>query len=512
MCHESLPPLWGRKGRGGCKDIMQSKKTNELVSEESVYPHFYDYNVKPLEGVTMFPKKWILPSIILTEGFVSIAVEILTIRQLLPFVGSSVIVTSLIIGIFLLFLAFGYQHGGKKTHHLNHLLRRNFFLGAIWLGIGLSYLFISLFFSFMQKILGPHTFYPLLGYLLFILAPLIFILGQTVPITLTMLKQNQSIGILSGNTLGLSTLGSFLGAILTTLVLMHYLGVAWTVFINFSLLILLALLLSAPFFSLLKLSSGALIAAFFVFIFNMNAEKFLFLTTNSYANYQVYDSHNSPLKKEEKMLSINETPASYINSAHEGFPYIEMIKKILLKDLHLHHADILVLGAGGFTLSVDNPNQNQFTYVDIDKKIKNIVVPHFLQQVKSSFVADDARHYLQTNNLYYNAIVIDVYSNTKAIASHLITQEYILAVQKRLKETGIAIFNIIANPMLTDHYSQRVDNTIRSVFHQCMVIPTNYNNDLTNILYVCRNNSNKKADNAVYTDNLNTSTTDFFNW
>ena len=43
--------------------------------------------------------------IIFLEGFVSISVEILAIRQLIPMVGNSVIVTSLIIGIFLLFLA-----------------------------------------------------------------------------------------------------------------------------------------------------------------------------------------------------------------------------------------------------------------------------------------------------------------------------------------------------------------------------------------------------------------------
>ena len=51
--------------------------------------------------------------IIFIEGFVSVAVEILTIRQLIPFAGSNVVVTSLIIGIFLLFLSIGYWRGGK---------------------------------------------------------------------------------------------------------------------------------------------------------------------------------------------------------------------------------------------------------------------------------------------------------------------------------------------------------------------------------------------------------------
>lgn len=54
----------------------------------------------------------LLYGILILEGFVTISVEILTIRQLIPFYGNSVIITSIIIGIFLLFLAFGYWRGG----------------------------------------------------------------------------------------------------------------------------------------------------------------------------------------------------------------------------------------------------------------------------------------------------------------------------------------------------------------------------------------------------------------
>lgn len=459
----------------------------------------------------VIPLHWILPFIILAEGFVSISVEIITIRQLLPVAGSSVIVTSLIIGIFLLFLALGYQQGGKTCAEPAKLLRRNFFMAAVWLGIGLSYLFVSLFFYFIQKISGPSIIYPLLCYLLLVIAPLIFVLGQTVPITLNMIKQDRSIGVIGGNTLGLSTIGSFFGAISTSLLLMHFFGVAWTVFTNFSLLILLALILTDSFSSLLRGLGIAFVAICFIYIVTVNAEKHLFLMTNNYANYQILDSNSAKLNKDEKVLSINETSASFINSAQHGFPYIEAIKKILFRDLQLKNADILVLGAGGFTLSAESNYDNRFTYVDIDKELKNVIVPNFLPQIKSDLIVDDARHYLHSSTKPYDAIVIDVYSNTKAIASHLMTREYIQDVQKRLKQSGIAIFNIVANPMLTDHYSQRVDNTIRAVFNRCMVMPGNYTNSLANILYVCRNNSTQ-PDKVIYTDNLNTSTTDFFSW
>jgi predicted membrane-bound spermidine synthase len=52
--------------------------------------------------------------ILLFEGFITISVELILIRQLIPFYGNSVIVTSVFIGIFLLFLAIGYWRGSKS--------------------------------------------------------------------------------------------------------------------------------------------------------------------------------------------------------------------------------------------------------------------------------------------------------------------------------------------------------------------------------------------------------------
>src|SRR5437867_3940376 len=105
---------------------------------------------------TFIPLPYLLPIIILVEGFVSIAIEILTIRQLLPVAGGSVLVTGLIIGIFLLFLAIGYQRGGTIQQQAEQTLRKNFMLSAIWLGLGLSYLFVGAFFYTVERLTGPH--------------------------------------------------------------------------------------------------------------------------------------------------------------------------------------------------------------------------------------------------------------------------------------------------------------------------------------------------------------------
>ena len=449
---------------------------------------------------------FLLALIILVEGFVSVAIEILAIRQLLPVAGGSVIVTSLIIGIFLLFLAIGYKRGGILTDNLTVKLRKNFILSAIGLGVGLSYFFILIFFYYIQKISGPHIIYPLIAYLLLVIAPLIYILGQTLPITMNMAKQNKSVGQIGGDTLGLSTIGSFLGATFTALILMQYFGVAATVVINCALLLALAIALSKTYREILISSIFSFFILWFVFILNVKMEQANFVMTNNYANYQILNSVSN-----EKILVINNLYSSRLDQHNKGFPYIERIKKILFQDMKLANAEILVLGAGGFTLSAENSFGNHFTYVDIDSHIKNVAMPRFIRQINGEFIADDARHYLQISNKKYDVIIVDAYSNLKALPTQLSTREYMRDVKMRLAIDGIAIFNIIANPMLVDAYSKCIDNTIRGTFKNCMVIPERYSNQITNILYVCRNASNQN-DNRTYTDNLNTATTDSFEW
>lgn len=463
------------------------------------------------EKTSLLPLPSLLPLIILIEGFVSIGVEILTIRQLLPVAGGNVVVTSLVIGIFLLFLALGYRQGGLRQNNLLKTLRINFMMAAIWLGIGLSYIFVSTFFTVIQKIFGTHIIYPLMAYLLLIIAPLIYLLGQTVPITMNLAKQNTSVGRIGGDTLGLSTIGSFLGAIFTTLVLMYFLGVAWTVCINSLLLLLLFSLLSEDIQSFIIQLFFITIVVLTIYTLNNSVENILFKFTNNYGNYQILNDENSNLKKGEKILSVNNSFSSFINEHNKGFAYIEMIKKIIFNELGLRNADILVLGAGGFTLSAENTYGNRFTYVDIDKQIKAATVPNFIKQLHGHLTIDDARHYLHTSKQQYQAIITDVYSNFRTIPFHLLTREYMAEVKQKLAKNGTAIFNIIAKPTLADPYSKRIDNTIRAVFQNCTVIPLSYQKEPTNILYLCTNTSNQN-DHTIYSDNLNTSSTDYFDW
>ena len=452
--------------------------------------------------------------VIFLEGFVSISVEILAIRQLIPMVGNSVIVTSLIIGIFLLFLAMGYWRGGVYEGNFNAILRRNFIIAAIFIGIGLSYSFMMYFFVFFGNYFLKNFLIILIVYLLLVIAPIIYCLGQTVPLTMNLVDQEHRAAKIGGRVLFLSTLGSFLGAILTSLLLMEFLGVAWTVFINFLILILMSFIFIGKYKK--ELLGIVLILGMTLFVYKLNVafEGGYFITTTNYANYRVSQTTDANSGKRGKVLESNNSFSSFVGDKNkQAFPYVELIKRILFKDLKLHDAQILVLGAGGFTLSAAGDHGNHFTYVDVDPKIKTVVKKHFLSSINGKFIAQDARVYLvnygeKNPHKKYDVIISDVYSNLITIPPELLTQEHFANIKKALKNSGFAIFNIIARPFFNDNYSRRVDMTIRKVFNNCVAVPLEYSDSLTNIIYICRKEKNAYDEN-VYTDNRNAATIDF---
>ncbi len=456
--------------------------------------------IKP-NRIKMTPQ--LIFAILLLEGFSTISIEILSIRQLLPFVGNSVIITSLIIGVFLLFLSLGYWQGGNIKDKFKAQLSRNFSYAALITGVGLSFLFIVSYFTLSQLFFTNHILLRLSIYLLLVLAPLVYFLGQTIPLTTNLFKQSKSVSKISGNALFLSTLGSFLGAVLTSLLFLNYLGVALTVFINFLILLILAKMLSPKKLSTLDMLQVLLLIGIMYYI-NVISEKELFVKTNNYANYTIKQD------KDETFLISNFSLMSRVNSQRKGFPIYEKVKSILFKELKLNNKKILVLGAGGFSLSAESTFNNQITYVDIDKNIKGIAEKYFLKdKIKGDFLAEDARVFLTYNKNKYDVIFSDAYSNLNTSPAPLLTTEYFQDIRRHLNPDGMAMLNIIASPFLNDNFSKHIDNTISHVFKNCMKMPMNYKHRLANIIYLCKM-AHTEQDNKIYTDNLNQATLDQF--
>lgn len=62
---------------------------------------------------------YLLLFVVTLEGFTTLAMQLVALRNAVPLVGSSIVLTSVVIGIILLALAVGYRNGGRLTAKLS---------------------------------------------------------------------------------------------------------------------------------------------------------------------------------------------------------------------------------------------------------------------------------------------------------------------------------------------------------------------------------------------------------
>ena len=433
----------------------------------------------------------LLYAIVFIEGFCSLGAEVIALRRLVPHIGSSIVVTAPTIGFFLLALALGYASGAKVAGNYIAIVARNFLIAAALVGIGLAGISVDWMFAHLQPVL--------IAYLVFIggvLCPLAWLLGQTVPILTNLMKAERT-GEASGMALYWSTLGSFLGSVSLSLLVMQWLGVSAAVFAC-ALGLVIGTLLLAP--QNKKIGAFALLTATLAAGFNY---QHLATADTAYAEYLIGDVE-LPGQNNPRAFWVNKSTASLIDDSQPPnyTRYIKHLRQILLDDLGFKDKDILVLGAGGFTLSHQEP-LNRYTYVDIDPAIRAIAEKHFLRQpARGEFIADDARRYIATTERRFDAVVVDVYSSQTSIPSHLVTREFWAGTRRALKPEGVLIANLILDGKLETPYARNLLATIDSVFGRCAVDVLHKAKNLANVEVTCFASS-QPAPTGIYVDEKN---------
>jgi predicted membrane-bound spermidine synthase len=433
----------------------------------------------------------LLFTIVFIEGFCSLGAEVIALRQIIPHMGSSIVVTAPTIGFFLLALALGYQAGAKVAGDYLAVVARNFLIAAALTGAGLAGISVDLIFS----VFNP----PTLAYLIFvatILCPLAWLMGQTVPI-LSNLMQHARTGEASGYALYWSTLGSFLSSISLSLLIMQWLGVSAAVAICALLLLLGYVLLSAR-------NGRTALAGLAVILLTATSNTWLRpVIETAYANYTVI-----PVNLEgainPRAFKNNNSVASLIDESEPPHyaRYVRHIRSILLDSLGFNERQILVLGAGGFTLSHREP-RNHYTYVDIDPAIRGIAEKRFLGEAAlGDFIVDDARRFVARTERRFAAAVIDVYSSHTAIPGHLVTREFWQSTRRVLEPDGVLIANLILDGKLATPYARNLLATIESVYGRCAIEVLHKNQPLSNVVLTCHN-SNQAQTNSLYVDERN---------
>ncbi len=440
--------------------------------------------------------------LIFLNGYVSLSLELVVLRQLSFYVGSSAVITSIIMGTFLGFMSLGYWVGESpriRNSRIKPILSVSFIIIATMAMLAASFTLITNYFTIFNTIGITSSVIQTFIFSGIFLSAGPFLFGLNTTLLSRMLHRYNT--NYTGNIMAWDTIGSVLGSLATTLFLMPFLGVNYTV----ALVVVLSLL--GAFIMRPRWYMAIIAAVIIVPTLYINSDEYLLRMHGIRVN-----NANSTITVQEfdamRILYMNGLPMSVYAPEYNQFgPYISYINDVYLNTMPRDRVrKVLVLGAGGFTAGL-NDTFHEYTYVDIEHTLQDVSEKYFLGREltpNKKFVVQDASQYLKNTTEKYDVIILDVYSNSFQIPEGFITAEFMHRMRGRVADGGVAILNTIVHPAFADKYSRVFDNTVSSVFShnvtRHIVTPINpwQEDGFTNVLYIWHNREN---DGRIYTIN-----------
>ncbi len=454
--------------------------------------------------------KYSLLSTIFILGYTSLSFELIMLRQMVNFVGSNTLITSIVIAFILLFLSVGYYIGSVISfakYAVRGIIKKILLCLSAWYILACSYyvleaFFYAIYFAGVSNVIVQ----------VFVLSALFLIvpsvgLGFVTAVLGRIIHHFNS--DYTGRFMAIDTIGSVMGSLATTLLLMPLFGVyaaiTMIVFLTSSLLLIITRVrdkrLNAAYcfcltFAALIVSDGKL----------PGIEDTLVLD-NAIARVEIEETDFENGVAQSEVMKINGSYSSkYSKKEDLMFEYVKYINNHFINHLRKDKVyNILILGAGGFTIGKDD-NRNNYTYLDIIKELPEITEEKFgfapLTDNKR-FIFEDAYLFLLRSEAKYDMIVVDVYAAKYSIPTNFVTSDFFEMIKKHLSVDGTAIFNIITSASFKNKFAKRIDNTLRHVFSHSLsrqIIAAEsfnpYSDELSNVIYTFYNG---ESDNTVYT-------------
>ena len=440
--------------------------------------------------------------LIFLNGYVSLSLELVVLRQLSFYVGSSAVVTSIIMAIFLGFMSCGYFVGESQKINdakIRKILYISFLIIAGLSVCAASFPLITQYFTWMYmggiQSGAIQTFIYSLVFLS--IGPFLFGLNTTL-LSRQLHAYNKNC---TGNIMAWDTIGSVFGSIATTLLLMPFIGVNYTVVLITILAIYKTLILCRKWW-MWMICTIILVISGFINSNSYQYNKYGILVNNANSTISVNDLG------ETRVLLMNGLPMSIHHTDGYNADYIDWLNDNFIYNTPKDRAyKILVLGAGGFTLGL-NDTHNDYTFIDVEHTLKDVSEKYFLGRKltpNKKFIVADASQFLKNTNEKYDFILLDVYSNSYQVPESLITAEFMERLKSRIAPNGVIAMNMIVSPEFEDKYSRVFDNTFQAVFpyNTSRQIIGSHNpwsraDETQNVIYIYYNIEN---DGRIYTIN-----------
>ncbi len=407
-------------------------------------------------------------------GAVIMIIELTGSRILAPYLGTSLVVWTSLIGIILASLSLGYWWGGRLADRRPEAR----LLGRIILMAALATAAIAATKSFVLAILqsqdaGLHASAVWATLLLF--APPSVLLGMVAPFAVRLkLADTRSGGRTAGNLYAVSTIGSIVGTFLAGFVLIAWLGSTNILLLMAAVLALASLLTSRTDMGL----KAAAAALFFILLFlaldyDVQLRSVGFVDTDTaYSRVIVFKGEENRTGRFMRVMVTGphaRQSAMYLDDpAALAMPYTRYFR--LVEHFVPEMRRLLVLGGGGFSFpkyALANYPNVSVDVVELDPGIVALARDYFelKDHPRQKIIAEDARTFLNRNRRAYDAILCDTFNSHYAIPFHLTTVEAAQRMKAALSPNGVVLVNLLSSPHgECSRFLQALAATYKAVF------------------------------------------------
>ena len=409
-------------------------------------------------------------------GGLVMVIEILGSRVIGPFFGASLFVWTSLITVTLVALAAGYAAGGVLA---DRRPSPAYLYGIILLSGVLTLLVPVLKGPVLKATVSWGLRTGAFASSLALFGPALFLLGCVSPYLVKIAAREMwNIGRTVGVFYAISTVGSFVGTVVTGFVLIAYFGVNAIFTVTGTLLIALA----AGYFLFFR-KNAAVLAALILPLLLFNQEgpvskvmangtrvTKVFSKDTHYGNLKVVDYSLGDRRHRELMIDgliQGGMDANDRQSVYEYSYYLEFLPY----GINPAGKNCLVIGLGAGLVPVWYEARGVRTdIVDIDPDVVAIAKNYFGFSVYGDIIIADARYYLNTSSKKYDYIILDVF-NGDTTPGHILSLEALELVQARLTEKGIVAINLIGSLKHENFMTASIIKTLEKVFRNVDIYP-----------------------------------------
>lgn len=401
---------------------MKSKKITEKIIEKQV-------------GIAF------LLFLSFVEGFLVMAVEILSSCLISPQFGHSLSVMTFVLGITMLSLALGYFLGSHLSKKENSIRQITVLFIFISISIfSLPYIATNMFRGYYDTGLLLTLF---VSVSCFLFLPLLFLGSLTSLIIKQISRQTNLIGFSSAKVYALSSFGGVLSALLVAFVLLPNLSVFNSLFLASCLGFLTLILLAYKMSSINFKRIAFILPVFFIVIYTFTSfkqfseplpkrYKEIYYSDGVLGQVRIIDNYRTNTRS---LYTNNTVQTLSLLSGESLWEYVAKISMIINEK---KNSSILLAGlGGGIIVKQIQSEAKHIDVVDLDKRMVEISSKFYKikRSKKINFFVDDIRHFIRKNEKKYDQIILDL-SASETVPSHVYTQEAFQELQEKLNPEG----------------------------------------------------------------------------